>query len=100
MTLDEVRRFALALAGTLEAPHHDRTSFRGPRGIYATAPPDGLTLNVFVAEEDVAAAVQEHPECFAELWWGRKLVGVRVLLAAAPRDLVLELVEEAWRRRT
>ena len=34
-----------------------------------------------------------------ELWWGRKLSGVRVPLAVATPELLAELLELAWRRR-
>jgi phosphopantothenate synthetase len=42
VTAADVRRAALALAGTLEAPHFDRTAFK-VRRIYATMPADGKT---------------------------------------------------------
>jgi len=99
MDVEQVRRFALSLPGTSEQPHHDRSSFRVGKGIFVTVPPDEQHVHVLVAEEDVRAAVAEHPEEFEELWWGKRLSGVRVRLADAPADLVLELVEEAWRRR-
>jgi len=99
MDLDDVRRFALSLPGTSERPHHDLTSFRVGTAIFATVPRQAEQLHVFVAEEDVHAAVAEYPEAFAELWWGKRLSGVRVTLASAPADLVRELLEDAWRRK-
>ena len=54
---------------------------------------------MFVDEDDVKAAVAEEPLGFEELWWGRRLSGVRVDLSAASSDRVVELLEESWRRR-
>ena len=41
----------------------------------------------------------EDADTFEELWWGKRLAGVRVDLGEAPADVVVELLEEAWRRR-
>ena len=67
--------------------------------IFATAPPDGASLNVFVQEESAHAAVAEDPAAVELLWWGKKMVGVRIVLAAANQALVGELLEEAWSER-
>lgn len=99
MDLDEARRFARSLPETTEQPHFDMTSFRVGRRIFATAPPDGRHLHVFVDEHETQASVAEDPAAFEELWWGKRLAGIRVHLAAARADRVLELLEEAWRRR-
>ena len=44
-TADDLRRIALSLAGTTEAPHFDRTAFKVKR-IYATLAADGKTANL------------------------------------------------------
>ena len=97
MTPDDVRALALALPGTLELPHHERTSFRVDGAIFATLPPDGLTLNVMLDEDGARAAASDQGVQL--LWWGRKLSGVRVTLTDADQHLVAELLDEAWRRR-
>ena len=101
MTPDEVRTIALALPGTSEQPHFERTSFRAGTRIFVTMPPDGASVNVFVGEEEARAAAQEHPEVIQLLWWGAKLSGITVDLARADRPelaaLVGELIEDAWR---
>ena len=97
MTEDDVRQLALALAGTSEAPHHERTSFRVGGKIFATMPPDGASVNVLLGEEDARAAASDPG--VELLWWGKKLSGVRVDLAAADADTLAELLEEAWRQR-
>jgi hypothetical protein len=99
MDLAEVRGLALALPEATEQPHHDMTSFRVRGKIFATAPADEAHLHVFVDESETAAAVAESPGWCAELWWGKKLSGVRVTLAAADPVRVAELLEESYRRR-
>ncbi len=99
MRLAQARSFALALPETTEEPHHDMSSFRVRGKIFATVPPDGKHLHVFVDESETKASVAEDPDAFEELWWGSRLSGVRVTLAAAPKRSVEELLEEAWRRR-
>ena len=94
---DDVRRIALALPDVTEADHHGRNSFRLGTAVLASVP-DENALNVMVAESEARAAVAESPAC-SLLWWGKKLSGVRVELAAADAGLVGDLLEEAWRRR-
>jgi hypothetical protein len=99
VTLAQVRRFALALPEATEEPHFDLSSFRVRGKIFATVPPDGEHLHVFVDEQEIAASVAEHPAAFEPLLWGQRTRGLRVRLAAAPERRVQELLEEAWRRR-
>src|SRR6185312_547068 len=75
------------------------TSFRVRGKIFATAPAEEGHLHVFVDEAETAAAVAESPSWCAELWWGKKLSGVRVTLDAADPVRVAELLEESYRRR-
>jgi hypothetical protein len=99
MKIDEVRRFALSLPEATEAPHFDTASFRVRGKICATLPPGDELLHVFVGEDDSRASVVEDPDNFEELWWGKKLAGLRVSLAAADAHQVRELIEESWRRK-
>ena len=99
MRLDDARAIALDLPEATEAPHHDMTSFRVRGKIFATAPADGERLHVFVDETETQASVAEDPAVFEELWWGKKLSGVRVNLDAADPTRVAELLEESYRRR-
>ena len=95
MTPDDVRALALALDGTVEQPHHQRTSFRVDGRIFATM--DDLGVNVLLDEEPAREAATDPG--VELLWWGRKLSGVRVLLTNADRDIVAELLDDAWQRR-
>jgi hypothetical protein len=94
-----VRTLALGLPETAEAPHHDMTSFRVAGKIFATVPPNGDRVHVFVDEDEVAAYCAEFPAAVEELWWGKRLSGCRILLRQADRALVRELLTESWRRR-
>ena len=80
-----VRRLALALPETAEAPHHDMTSFRVAGKIFATMPPEGGRVHVFLDDEAVDAYCAEFPGAVEELWWGSKRRGCRVVLAGRPR---------------
>ena len=97
MNLEEVRKFALSLPETTEQPHHEMSSFRVRGKIVVTVPPDGEHLHIFVDEDLTGAAVGHESGACEELWWGKKLYGVRVHLPSAESDMVLDLVEEAWR---
>ena len=99
MKLGDARRIALALPEAAEAPHFDFTSFRIRGKIFATAPPEGGHLNVFVADEDREQALALHPEYIEKLWWGKRVVGLRVRLAGAPAAVVRALLERAWKRK-
>jgi hypothetical protein len=96
--LAAARRLALDLPEATEQPHFDMDSFRVGGKIFATVP-DQHHLHVFVAEPEVLASVADHPAAFEELWWGKRLSGLRVNLDAADRDEVRELLEDAWRRK-
>ena len=62
MKLDAVRKFARALSGTTEEPHHQIGSFRVHGKIFATFPPDEQHLHVFVAETRREQALALYPE--------------------------------------
>ena len=99
MTLQQARRFSLSLPETTEEPHHELSSFRVRGKIFATAPPDGLRLHIFVDEPQREAAIAMEPNAIEKLWWGSKVRGVRVLLARAKSELVFELLYSAWCRK-
>lgn len=99
MKLEAVRRLALALPGASEAPHFQYTSFRVGGKIFATAPPAGDVLHVFVGDVERERALTMDPGCVEKLPWGSKIVGLRVALASARPTLVRELLQQAWRRK-
>jgi hypothetical protein len=97
--LDQVRRHALSLPEVTEQPHFKYTSFRVRGKIFVTAPPEGQHLHVFVDEEQRELALAVHGRYLEKLWWGSKVVGLRVDLAKADGKAVKELVRQAWARK-
>ena len=98
VSLAAARRMALALPEATEEPHHDMSSSRVNKKIFATVP-DNTHLHVMVDEDETAMAVAECPSGCEELWWGKRLSGVRVDLTQVDRELLTELLTESWRRR-
>jgi len=99
MKLEAARGIALALPEAAEAPHFDYTSFRVRGKIFATSPPDGQFLHVFVDDDERERVLELHPELVEKLWWGKKVVGVRVTLAKATPAVVRAMLQNAWRRK-
>jgi len=97
--LDQLRRYALSLPEVTEQPHFDYASFRVRGKIFVTVPPGGKHLNVFVDEEQRELALAVHAAFVEKLWWGGKVVGLRVELASADGKVVNELVRQAWARK-
>lgn len=99
MLIDDAVSVLLALPGVTEADHHGRRSFRvGGGRVVATVPADGV-LNVMVGEELARAVTDGNPPGVELLWWGKKLSGVRVALAAVDPAFLEDLLEDAWGRR-
>jgi hypothetical protein len=99
MNADRVRRYALALPEAVEAPHFDYASFRIGGKIFATMPPDGAHLHVFVGEEQRETALALHPEAVEKLFWGQKACGLRIALDATKPAVVETLLRQAWAQR-
>jgi hypothetical protein len=99
MKLGQVRRLALALPAVSEEPHFTYASFRVGGRIFATIPPDGEHLHVFVEEDERQLALALEPAVVEKLLWGQRIVGLRVRLGAAKAPLVRRLLEQAWLRK-
>jgi len=62
-TAKDLRRLALALPGTSEAPHFDRTAFRAAR-IYVTLAADGRSANfLFTPDEQEFKCMMAPDAC-------------------------------------
>lgn len=72
------------------------TSFRVRGKIFATATPDDQFLHVFVDETEREAFIKSEPEACEHLYWGRKIMGVRVNLARVKVGMVKEMLRSAW----
>jgi hypothetical protein len=70
-TAKDLRRMALALDGTTEAPHFDRAAFKVAR-IYVTLAADGRTANFKFTPEEQEFKCMLAPEAFAPVRnaWG------------------------------
>jgi microcystin degradation protein MlrC len=75
------------------------TSCRVRRKIFATGPPEGQRVHIFLDEDLVEAAVAEGQGAVAPLTWGKKVRGVRVTLSQADEAQVEELLTEAWKKK-
>ena len=97
MVVDDVRAYALSLPGVTEEPHHTYGSFRVKGKIFATLPPGGAFVHIFVDDERRALALAMNPDAYEDLRWGKRIVGLRVLLSKADSADVQDLLESAWR---
>src|SRR4051794_29472658 len=96
MNLAQVRRIAMALPSVTEEAHFTFTSFRVGGKIFATAPPESEHVHIFVGDEQREGAIALAPEALEILTWGRRVVGLRIILAKAKPALVRKLLEQAW----
>ena len=97
--LTDARRIAMSLPEVTEQPHFESTSFRVKGKIFATAPPGGQYLHIFVADEDRELPLLMEPGVIEKLWWGGKVRGLRVTLHTANKPMVAGLLKKAWLRR-
>jgi len=69
----DLRRLALGLEGTTEAPHFDRTAFKVAR-IYVTLAPDRKTANFMFTPEEQEFKCMLAPEAFTPVpnAWGKR----------------------------
>ena len=72
-TANDLRRLALALEGTTEAPHFDRAAFKVAR-IYVTLAADRKTANFKFTRDEQEFKCMIAPEAFAAIpnAWGRQ----------------------------
>jgi hypothetical protein len=92
----DLRRMALALAGTTEAPHFERAAFKVAR-IYVTLAADGRSANFKFTPDEQEFKCLLAPEAFAPIpnAWGRQGWTTATLskLSAAELKAALEM---AW----
>jgi len=92
----DLRRMALSLEGTAEAPHFDRAAFKVAR-IYVTLAADGRTANFKLTPDEQDFKCMMAPEAFAPVpnAWGRQGWTTATLskLSAAELEGALEM---AW----
>jgi protein required for attachment to host cells len=96
-TASDLKRIAMSLEGTLEAPHFDRTAFKVWR-IYATLAPDKKTANLMLTRDEQDFKCLLAPEAFAAVpnAWGRKGATTVTLAEVSVAELRAAL-EMAWK---
>lgn len=84
----DLRRIALSLPGTVEAPHMDRAAFRVDR-IFVTLDAEGRTANFKFTPDEQEFKCQLAPDVFMPLdnAWGRQGWTTAQLAAATEGDL-------------
>ena len=87
-TADDLRRIALSLEGTTEAPHFDRAAFRVKRN-YVTLAADGRSANLKLTPDEQEFKVMMAPELFQAIdnSWGRQGWTTLTLAPASEDDL-------------
>jgi len=95
-TAKDLRRFALALEGTTEAPHFDRAAFKVAR-IYVTLTADGKTANFKFTPDEQEFKCMLAPEAFAPVpnAWGKQGWTTATLAKLKAAELKSAL-EAAW----
>jgi len=98
VTVERVRRMALALPQVTEQDHHGMASFRVRGKIFATVP-DDEHVRVMVEEGEIRAAVSQNPVVFHEFYRGKRLACLVVDLTGTSPHQLRELLTEAWLRK-
>ncbi len=98
VSVDEARSLALSLPDAVEKDHHGRPSFRVGGKIFATLWSE-QRLNVMLDEGGILTAVEAAPAACEPVWWGKRLAAVGVTLAHVDRDLLGDLLADAWEER-
>jgi hypothetical protein len=96
-TGEDLRRIALALAGTKEAPHFDRAAFKVAR-TYVTLASDALSANFKFRPEEQEFACLMAPEAFRPVpnAWGQQ-GWTNARLVELTQEQLRHALETAWR---
>ena len=99
-TADDLRRIALSLEGTTEAPHFDRAAFKVKR-IYVTLAADGRTANLKLTPDEQEFKAMMAPELFTAIDNGFGRQGwTTITLAAATEDELKAALDLAYAHAT
>ncbi|SMQ64376.1 YjbR protein [Devosia lucknowensis] len=92
VTSEEFTRIAMALPGTVSAPHFDRTAFKVKR-TYATLAADGKSANLNFTPEEQDFKCMLAPDVFQAIdnGWGRQGWTVLQLGPATTEDVAAAL---------
>jgi hypothetical protein len=95
-TGEDLRRLALSLEGTVEAPHFDRAAFKVAR-IYVTLARDGATANFKFTPEEQEFRCMMAPGSFTPVpnAWGKQ-GWTSVVLSELSEAELLGALKDAW----
>src|SRR6478672_7826596 len=97
VTAKDLRRLALLLEGTTEAPHFDRAAFKVAR-IFVTLAADGRTSNFRFTPDEQEFKCMMAPDAFAPVPGGWGTQGwTTATLAAMSAAQLQDALEMAWR---
>jgi hypothetical protein len=105
ITLEDIRAHATALPEVEEKLHFGRPAFRVRDRLFVSVhlEPDVASVILHVDEARAAAAADDDPDTYEQVWrehGGRQIfVGLRVDLAEVPAERFRSLLEDAWRHR-
>ena len=96
-TGEDLRRAALSLEGTVEAPHFERSAFKVAR-IYVTLAGDGLSANFRFSPDEQEIKCLLAPDVFTPVpnAWGKQ-GWTTARLSALDGDDLVDALEAAWR---
>lgn len=96
-TAAQLRKIALSLDGTTQAPHFDRAAFKVKR-IYVTLAADGKTANFKFSPDEQELKCMVAPDAFAAIpnAWGKQGWTCGTLAALSDAELRAAL-DMAWR---
>ena len=97
LTLADVRRVALGLPETSEAPSYGTPAFRVRKKLFARMLDDGLSIVVKCDFDHREFLVESRPDVFSVTPHYLAYPMVVVQLATVGRDLLSEILAEAWR---
>jgi hypothetical protein len=93
----DLRRIALSLTGTSEAPHFDRAAFKVAR-IYVTLAADGRTANFKFTPDEQEFKCMMAPDAFTPVPGGWGAQGwTTATLSAMSAPQLRDALETAWR---
>ena len=98
VSVDEARTLALSLPEAVELDHHGCPSFHIDGKIFATLW-NAARMNVMLDEGGILTAVETAPDACEKVWWGKRLAAVGVALPHVERELLSDLLADAWEHK-
>ena len=56
-------------------------------------------MNVMLDEGGILTAVEGSPDACEKVWWGKRLAAVGVALTSVDRELLSDLLADAWEHK-